>query len=73
MTPMKRFFLALECETWTRAGIAPPAKCAALREPDDEQRIELAARIMAGETLELAAPDHHDPIERAARIMAGLR
>jgi hypothetical protein len=72
MTPAKRFFLALECEPWTREGIAPPARCGALHELHDEQHIELAARVMAGDTPGMAAPDPHDPIERAARVMAGL-
>jgi hypothetical protein len=72
MTPDERFFLGLECEPWRREGMAPPAKCAALEEPDEDTRVELAARIMAGETVELAAPNPSDPIERAARIMAGL-
>jgi hypothetical protein len=71
MTPAERYFLGLECEPWKREGIAPPAKCAALDEPDDEQHIELAARIMAGETVALPAPDPFDPIECAARAMLG--
>lgn len=48
MTPDERFFLKLECEPWKREGMAPPAKCAALAEPDEDTRVELAARIMAG-------------------------
>jgi hypothetical protein len=71
MTPAERYFLGLECEPWKREGITPPAKCAALDAPDDDTRVELAARIMAGETIELEAPDPSDPIERAARAMLG--
>ncbi len=72
MTPGERYFLGLECEPWKREGIPPPTKCAALDEPDEDARVELAARTMAGMTIELAAPDPFDPIERAARNMAGL-
>lgn len=71
MTPGERYFLKLECEPWKREGMTPPAKCAALEEPDEDTRVELAARIMAGETVELAAPNPSDPIERAARAMLG--
>ncbi len=71
MTPCKRHLLTLECEPWKREGIPPPAKCAALDEPDEDTRVELAARAMLGETVDLAAPNPFDPIDRAAQAMLG--
>ena len=67
-----RWLLRSDCAALASVGLPRPAACEAL---DSESRIELSARIMAGQ-IDFAAPDLSDPdavrIERAARAMLGI-